>query len=201
MPLKDLNIENQVYIKQELLNDDSWMSYQTGDIIKRADLNIIIHSTNCFHTMNSGVAYKISQNYLETVIADKKTPCGNPEKLGTFSAAMEKNINSKNPLLIVNLYGQFHPGVCSDNSESLDSKENRFLQLKESLIKFAEFIKIFNMEISETNKCKFYVGVPWLIGCGSSGGDYNQIFLLFKEIFSSMSNEIKIIFVDNNDEY
>ena len=197
MPLEDLNLENQIYLKQELLNDNSWVSYQTGDILKRSDLNIIIHSTNCFHTMNSGIAYQISQNYLEAVIADKKTPAGNPEKLGTFSAAIEKNINSKNPLLIVNLYGQFHPGSFSEDPNSLDSKENRFLQLKEALIKFSEFIKVFNMELSENNKCKFFIGVPWLIGCGSVGGDYNQIFLLFKEIFNQMSNEIKIIFIDN----
>ena len=74
MPLTDVSIENQVYIKQELLNENSWMSYQTGDIFERSDLNMILHQANCFHLMNAGVAYKIREYYLNTVIADKKTP-------------------------------------------------------------------------------------------------------------------------------
>ena len=86
MPLTDLNIENQAYINQEALKDTSWMAYQIGDIFKRTDLNMIIHSTNCFHNMSSGISYKVKENYINAFLADKKTQFGSIDKLGTFSS-------------------------------------------------------------------------------------------------------------------
>lgn len=198
MPLTDLNIENRVYFNQELLKDNSWMSYQIGDIFKRSDLNVIIHSANCFHDMTAGFAYKIKTNYINTFITDKKTPFGDKNKLGTFSTSLEENLNTKQELMIINLYSQYHPGTCEDFKDAIDSKENRFLYLKEALIKFSEFLKLFNMNTPDENKVKFIIGVPWLIGCGAAGGDFNEIFNLFKEVFSSMSDSLKIVFVDIN---
>jgi hypothetical protein len=199
MPLTDLNIENQAYINQEALKDTSWMAYQIGDIFKRTDLNMIIHSTNCFHNMSSGISYKVKENYINAFLADKKTQFGSIDKLGTFSSSLDENINNKQELMIINLYGQYNPGTCEEHKNAIDSKENRFLYLKESLNKFADFLKLYNIDSQEENKCQFIIGVPWLIGCGAvSGGDYNEIFNLFKEIFSSMSNVVKIVFVDIN---
>ena len=198
MPLTDVSIENQVYIKQELLNENSWMSYQTGDIFERSDLNMILHQANCFHLMNAGVAYKIREYYLNTVIADKKTPYGDMSKLGTFSTSLETNKNSGKELLIVNLYGQFHPGRYELNENAIDSKVNRLSYLSNALHRFAEFLQIYMMDLIEENKCQFIIGVPWLIGCGIAGGDYNQTFEIFKKIFSPLAKNVKIVFVDIN---
>lgn len=198
MSLKVLNVENQAYIQQELLNNNSWMSYQIGDIFKRSDLNMILHQTNCFHSMNTGYGYQIRENYLNAAIADKKTLYGDSSKLGTFSTSLEVNKNSGKDLLIVNLYSQFHPGTCEDNIDAIDSKENRLAYLHEALTKFAEFLTIYTMDLTAENKCKFIVGVPWLIGCNSIDGDYNKTFEIFKQVFNGMSDHVKIVFVDIN---
>lgn len=198
MSLKKLSIENQAYIYQELTKDNSWMSFQTGDIFERSDLNVILHQANCFHVMNAGVAYQIRQYYLNAVIADKKTPYGDASKLGSFSTSLETNKNTGKDLLIVNLYGQFYYGRYDSKQDSIDSKENRLLYLTDALTRFSEFLKIYMMDVSEENKCKFVIGVPWLIGCGIAGGDYDKTFEIFKNIFSNMSNDVKIVFMDIN---
>lgn len=55
--------------------------------LKLGEVSVIAHQTNCFNTMNSGVAKAIRQLYPEAYFADCKTVKGDYKKLGGFSMA------------------------------------------------------------------------------------------------------------------
>ena len=195
MSLNSLSKENLNYLINELKKDNSWVLYQTGDILKRPDINILIHQANCFCIMNAGIAYKIKECYPAVSLADKKTKPGDKEKLGSFTSTLEKNINTGKELIILNLYSQYNPGRCEEFSAGIDSKEKRLFYLKECLMSLADFISLYHME---SDPEQIIIGVPWMIGCGIAGNDINATFELFKTIFEPLKKHVKIMFVDFN---
>lgn len=81
----------------------------SGDLIKLAlsgQFDVIVHGCNCFHTMGAGIAKPISTLFPEALNADKTTPYGDQQKLGTISmAVVERNGFTFH---VVNAYTQFH---------------------------------------------------------------------------------------------
>src|SRR4051812_24203036 len=83
-----------------------------------ADADIIVHQANCFHTMGSGIARHIRENFPEAYEADcNTTKKGDPKKLGKYSTAKIVTPNA-NPRLkyIVNLYSQFEFGRAAKHT-------------------------------------------------------------------------------------
>ena len=203
MSLKSLDPIILNYVQAEMKKSSSWFEYYNDNILNRTDLDIIIHQANCFNIMNAGIAKVLSDTYPEILVADKKyLTIGDTKKLGSFSSALVQNKNNKQDLIIINCYTQFRPGSSIDlNSSDLDSKLNRFKYLNECLNHLKEFIQLFkyeNIEDEKKKKKKIRIGVPWMIGCGIAGGDINATFKLFEDIFSPVSNLIKIVFIDIN---
>lgn len=76
-----------------------------GDIFKIASQggwDFVVHGANCFHTMGSGIAKQIKQQFPEVYAADLKTPMARRDKLGTWSAA-----STGCGFIIINLYTQY----------------------------------------------------------------------------------------------
>lgn len=78
-----------------------------GDIIQMAkdhEIDVVVHGCNCFHIMGGGIAKQIN-DYTQgkALEADKKTPHGDINKLGTYSMVEWKGIK------FYNLYSQHIP--------------------------------------------------------------------------------------------
>jgi O-acetyl-ADP-ribose deacetylase (regulator of RNase III) len=79
-----------------------------GNLIELAlsnQFDVIVHGCNCLCNMGAGIAKSIKQNFPEAYEADKKTPKGDKDKLGTISQA-DLLINGEK-LTIVNAYTQY----------------------------------------------------------------------------------------------
>ncbi len=74
------------------------------DQFEQGQYDIIIHQCNCFNNMGSGIARVIAEKYPEVDQADKNTPLGDINKLGTYIAVETRHG------IIVNAYSQYSYG-------------------------------------------------------------------------------------------
>ncbi|MEO1311443.1 MAG: macro domain-containing protein [Pseudomonadota bacterium] len=84
------------------------MKTRTGDLLElvlQGEFDVIVHGCNCFHIMGAGIARQIAMRFPEAYEADKKTPHGDRNKLGTISTAEIERDNAC--FVIVNAYTQF----------------------------------------------------------------------------------------------
>ncbi len=140
---------------------------QKGDLLK-SDCTVIMHQANCFKTMGAGIAKQISIKYPLANKADKLYEASPEERFGKFTYA-----KIRENLVIINLYGQYGLGKgLQTNYEKLDSAIDSFL-------KFAKEKQTFNL-----NK----IGVPYNMGCGLAGGDWEKV----KEILIEKSNKYNV---------
>jgi len=73
--------------------------------------DILLHCCNCLHTMGTGIAKSIRERLPEAHAVDKQTPYGELAKLGTYSAALVRDVQAGGrELTVVNLYTQFDYG-------------------------------------------------------------------------------------------
>jgi O-acetyl-ADP-ribose deacetylase (regulator of RNase III) len=89
-----------------------------GDLLELAmegRFDVIIHGCNCQCQMGKGIALTIKNRFPEAYAADRATPKGDANKLGTFSSALiERGPRSFH---VVNAYTQLHwrgAGVKAD---------------------------------------------------------------------------------------
>lgn len=81
------------------INANVFVHFESGNY------DALLHCANCFHIMGGGVAAVISYRYPEAHEADKQTPYGLIDKLGTYSKAKTSFGE------VINLYGQFDIGT------------------------------------------------------------------------------------------
>lgn len=137
------------------------MKHREGDLIALAlqgEFDVIVHGCNCFHTMGAGIAKFISAEFPEALAADKATPHGSREKMGTISVAAVSRNGLQ--LTVVNAYTQYNwrgRGMKADY---------------EALRKcFAEIAARFPQA---------RIGYP-MIGAGLAGGDWSVITPIIDE--------------------
>ncbi len=144
---------------------------------------VLIHQANCYHTMASGIAREIRERYPEAYAADLATPKDSLEKLGTYSVAQvnapsqpgagiagnpDGPADSSVPRLryIVNLYSQY--GFATGNRRtSCDAMFTGLTAIRDDS-RFA------GLELA----------VPYMIGCGLGGGNWNVVTAILKAVFS-----------------
>lgn len=127
--------------------------------------DVIVHSCNCFCTMGGGIALEIARRFPEASEADQKTESGDIGKLGKVGIVKVKSANS--PRFIANLYGQFDLG-------SWERKTNY-----EAIACGLEKIRDYFL----TNDPNVTIAIPWNMGCGLGGGDWNVIEAIIYSIF------------------
>lgn len=135
--------------------------YITGDLIelfKAGQFDIIAHGCNCFHTMNSGIAKQIKENFPDTYNIDfNTTKKGDINKLGTFSIGQYwRKIEYVN---IYNCYTQYYYGK--------DGK--LYLEYDALALCLRKINFVNNKGLKVTN-----IGLP-KIGCGLAGGEWNKV--------------------------
>ncbi len=138
----------------------------TGDLLKLAtegNFDVICHQANCFHTMGSGIAKQIREQFPEAYEADLVTINGDSSKLGTYSFAIVTRGSFS--FVVANLYGQhsFGRGIQTNYS----ALRNCFKNLKET----------------HGNK-KLRFGIPYKISCGLAGGDWNIVSKIIEDELS-----------------
>lgn len=152
------------------------MKLHYGNLIQKAiegEFDVIIHGANCFHTMGAGIAKYIKKDFPEAYQADKRTPYGTRNKLGTFSEATV--VRNGHTITIINAYTQFNYGTDKDHFEY-----DHFPQLLQSI------------------KAKYghkRIGLP-LIGCGLAGGNEPLILKTLQENFKDV--DFKLVEINKN---
>lgn len=144
-----------------------------GDLLKLAfkgEFDVIVHGCNCFHQMGAGIAKPISQRFPEALAADKETPRGERDKLGTISIADIQRGEVK--FTIVNAYTQFQihgpaPRVDYDA------------------------VKKCFMTIGDQYK-GMRIGYP-LVGAGLAGGDWTIISKLIDSALAGSDHTLVVL--------
>ena len=148
-----------------------------GDIFE-PPVNVIIHSTDCFHGMREGgFSGEVAKRFPEAFALDETTEKGDFSKLGTFTIVKVKD--SENLKFIVNLYAQFE----NDNK---GSRQVNYEGLYRSLESFR------NMLV-EAKKHTLVIAVPFGICCGpSGGGNWKIVKEILDDIFMDSVLSLKI---------
>jgi O-acetyl-ADP-ribose deacetylase (regulator of RNase III) len=142
----------------------------TGDLLQefeKGNVDIIVHGCNCFHIMGAGIAGQIRWKYPIAYEMDKRTPCGDMDKLGYRSVARIGDRNSNK--YIINAYTQFEPGAKFEYKA------------------FIEVLKHLNESFKGTN---YVFGFPE-IGCGIGGAKWGYV----KTLFNKYAPDLKIMIV------
>ena len=171
-----------------------------GDLIKLAEkgeFDVIIHGCNCFHAMGGGIAKQLADKYPEVEEADKQSEFGDPEKLGSYSAAyVEVNDNF---FLVLNAYTQYKWSSGSDVFEydAFDkflSKASDVLVENDKKSKFASTDdKGGTMRILPIKKLR--IGFPQ-IGAGLAGGDWSRISKMIEKFSEDVASYADVTVVE-----
>ena len=143
--------------------------------ILEAEEKIICQQTNCLGIMGAGLALQIARKYPEV---DKKyrnfcIEYGEWDFLGQIQL-----VNTNDGKIIANCFGQKRPGF---------GKQTDYKALKNCL----EAVKNF------ATQNNFSVAIPYKIGCGLGGGDWNEVYGIIKEIFEDSNIKCVIYQLEN----
>ena len=137
-------------------------------IIKKGDLlsateKFIAHQTNCLGTMGAGVARAIALKYPHVDKAYKNA-CYNsnqsPELLGKIQIiACDPGDKKKEGQCIVNVFGQYRVGTYR--------RQTDYDALREAF--------------SKLNNLGHDVAIPYLMGCGLGGGEWEIVSQIIEE--------------------
>lgn len=144
----------------------SSLIYVDGDLLA-SDCDIIMHQANCQSVMNAGIAKSIRQKYPDAFLVDKADPRSPEERLGGYTSVTEDGRT------IVNLYGQFGYGRGENytNYGALEHALYTFLSTVEGTPK---------------------IGLPYNMGCGLAGGDWNVVESILKRITQTTDHKFYI---------
>lgn len=165
------------------------LNYVIGDIFayKANEDRAILHQCNTCGMMGAGIARVVSSKYPDAYEADLvfrheimekfnlKEPKNSrfkatvPQMLGLFSTW-----EGKDGLQIVNLYGQNEPGYSPNFNNLLNALEDYLIENR--------------------NKANFLI--PYKIGCGIAGGNWNELEKKLVKVLSSISDDKDILLID-----
>lgn len=131
-----------------------------GNILD-CDEKILVHQTNCQGVMGSGLAKQIKEKYPEVFNAYYHY-CKTRQLLDVLGTALI--CEADDGKYIANLFGQDKYG------KGLQTDYDMF---KKALQEIHDFAK----------ENKLSVALPYKIGCGLAGGDWNKVFDIINEIF------------------
>lgn len=138
----------------------------TQDIFQ-SEVDIIIHGINCFCAQYSGIAGIIRKYFPEVAEDDinfgRK---GDKTKLGEIIVTRVNNPNFK-VRHIISIFQQYNYGT--------DTRKLDYEAIYSGLLKIRQRITNNNLVI----------GIPWGIGCGLAGGDWNIIKTMIYSVFEN----------------
>lgn len=137
------------------------VQYKKGNLLAADDVQIICHQVNTLGVMGAGIAKSIASAYPDCLEEYKRFCKNTPssELLGQvyFYEGRDK--------AIANIFGQKTIGR--------NGLHTNYYALRAGLASVCEYAK-------KTNNS---VGIPYKIGCGLAGGDWNIVSQMIEEIF------------------
>jgi len=140
-----------------------------GNILNTND-TIICHQVNCQGVMGSGIALQIKNKYPQVYSDYMKffKEYGKDDLLNRTVTSYDDNSN----VFIMSMFSQYKYGR--------DKRHTDY----ESMRKCFEFIK------EQSDDCGMSISIPYKIGCGLAGGDWEIVYKIIEEVF--VGNEVVI---------
>lgn len=138
--------------------------------IFNSDWEVLIHQTNCWNTMGTGIAKVIKEKYPQVYEADQNTARGDKSKLGTILPVWIDHNKC-----IINCYGQYRYGR--------EKRQTNYEAYYRCLEKVKEF-----MITEKLNKLSIYK----FMGCSNSGGNWNICYTMIKEVLDNSEIDVTI---------
>jgi O-acetyl-ADP-ribose deacetylase (regulator of RNase III) len=148
------------------------IQFQSKDILSVTD-GVICHQVNCLGVMGAGLARAISVKWPQVKTEYLKLLKGNGEDLTKLLGRCQVIPVGEN-LMVANLFGQLNYGRYSVQTNYV-KLEDAFHQLRN-----------FSIE----NKKDVYI--PYMIGCGLAGGNWDTVFGIVYKIFNNLKQNIYI---------
>ena len=132
-----------------------------GDLLD-SHCDVLCHQVNCRGVMGSGIALQIRNKY-PNVYKEYKKFCSSYQPSAILGRCFMVKTKDN---YIANLFGQDNYGrhVCQTNYDAL----------------YKAFI---HMHINACNMGLKSIGIPYGIGCGCAGGDWNKVYDIIKSVF------------------
>lgn len=163
-----------------------------GDIFK-THCNIICHQVNCQGVMGHGIAKQVKKKYHGVFNAYKKY----------CDAHADNREAMLGEALIIDMY---HGAAVCDWLVNEDSKyiANIFGQLTYGTglrTDYTALVKGFEMVANFAQEHNLSVAIPYKIGCGLAGGDWNKVSTLIEGVFASSNLEVLMYCYEQNESY
>ena len=137
--------------------------------------DFFVHQTNCFGIMGGGIARTVRELFPKTYLSyNLKCQTRNKkELLGT--ALIIKDVYKGMNINMCNCFGQFDCGTFNGPATQYDKLKSAFIEVREAA-------SISNSRII----------MPYYIGCGLAGGDWEVVSEIIEEVFKGM----EVVLVD-----
>ena len=140
------------------------MEIVKGNLLEAPE-NILVHQTNCMGVMGSGIAKQVKEKYPE-VLNGYYNYCKTNTVENILGTALI--CEADDGKLIANVFGQVNYGT------------DKIYTDYEALRKGLEEVKVF------ADQHFLSVALPYNIGCGRAGGDWNIVSKIIEEVFGDV---------------
>lgn len=147
---------------------------------RKKTFNILAHQANIHCKMGSGIAAVIRKDFYEAVMADDNTVKDSYTKMGTYSSTQR---NGNPDQMIVNLYAQDFAWKSEKNTK-YDGLYDSLYLLRNDII--SKKLKL------KTHAKNPSIGLPYRIGSGLGGGDWNIVRSIIESLFESSEISVTI---------
>ena len=140
-----------------------------GDILNAKE-DIICHQANTMGVMGSGLAKQIKNKY--------------PKVYENYHYICQQALNRKESLLgqviwgVLTSDGKIIGNLCGQNKYGRDKQYTSYDALKKALTVVYKSVTSPNSVLKDMT-----IAIPYKIGCGLGGGDWNIVYEMIEEIF------------------
>lgn len=135
-----------------------------GNLLNATE-NIICQQVNCQGVMGAGLAKQIRNEYPEVYTSYKRFCEGCKDNDKRTLLGKVQTVMTSDGKVIANLFGQYNYGR--------DKQYTDYKALKECFEGILKVASMFNDSIA----------IPYEIGCGLAGGDWNVVYKIIEDVF------------------
>ena len=160
------------------MEENNIINFIDGNLLD-ANVDIICHQVNCQCVMGAGLAKQIKENFSNVYNEYRNLYIKTEDKKSLLGCAQFVEVYNKSYKYVVNLFGQLYCGVKlrQTNYEALYiAIETMF----ESAFK--------NLYVGN----KITIGIPYKLGCGLAGGNWNIVLSMIQELALKYQNYINV---------
>ena len=146
-----------------------------GDLLQ-SNLPLIAHQTNCLGVMGAGIA-RFIKNKWNIVYTQYVDICKNFEYSKDLLGKCQICVTGEFPIkFVANLFGEYS---VTESVAPFENRHTDYNALKKALLNLKAFCE--DEEVTE-------VGIPYKLGCGLAGGDWDGVvYPMLQELFANDS--------------